>query len=78
MYYPNEVEAIIGIDESIPNQTKINKDPDMSPALMLLNNLGIIRDITYLLPSTDDGMNQNNYYTNEQVKIKKWQLPGIV
>jgi pimeloyl-ACP methyl ester carboxylesterase len=71
MNYPNEVEAIIGIDESVPNQTKINRDPDMSPALTLLNNLGIIRDITYLLPSTDDGMNQNNYYTKEQLKIKK-------
>lgn len=71
MNYPHEVEAIIGIDESVPNQTKINKDPDMSPALTLLNNLGIIRDITYLLPSTDDGMNQNNYYTKEQLKIKK-------
>jgi len=71
MNYPNEVEAIIGIDESVPNQTKINKDPDMSSALTLLNNLGIIRDITYLLPSTDDGMNQNNYYTKEQLKIKK-------
>jgi pimeloyl-ACP methyl ester carboxylesterase len=69
--YPTEVEAIIGIDESVPNQTKINKDANMSPYLMLLNTLGIVRDITYLLPSTDDGMNKNNYYTAEQVKMKK-------
>ena len=71
MNYPNEVEAIIGIDESVPNQTKINKDPDMSSALTLLNNFGIIRDITYLLPSVDDGMNQNNYYTEEHLEINK-------
>jgi pimeloyl-ACP methyl ester carboxylesterase len=69
--YPNEVEAIIGIDESKPNQTKINKDSNMSSYLTLLNNLGIIRDITYLLPSVEDGMNKNNYYSAEQVKIKK-------
>jgi hypothetical protein len=31
MHYPNEVKAIIGIDESIPNQTKINKDPEWIP-----------------------------------------------
>jgi pimeloyl-ACP methyl ester carboxylesterase len=69
--YPNEVEAIIGIDESIPNQTKINKDADMSPNLTLLNTTGIIRDITYLLPSADNGMNKNNYYSAEQVKVSK-------
>lgn len=69
--YPDEVEAIIGIDGSVPNQTKINKDPDMSHNLTLLNTFGIIRDITYLLPGTDDGMNKNNYYSEEQVKIKK-------
>ncbi|WP_313258016.1 alpha/beta fold hydrolase [Lacrimispora sp.] len=69
--YPNEVEAIIGIDESIPNQTKINKDSNMSPYLTLLNTFGIIRDITYLLPSADDGMNKNSYYSAEQVKINK-------
>jgi pimeloyl-ACP methyl ester carboxylesterase len=69
--YPNEVEAIIGIDVSIPNQTKINKDANMSPYLTLLNTFGIVRDITYLLPSADDGMNKNNYYSAEQVKMKK-------
>lgn len=71
IHYPNEVEAIIGIDESIPNQTKINKNANMSPNLTLLNTFGIIRDITYLLPSADDGMNKNNYYSAEQVKFKK-------
>ncbi|BCZ47345.1 alpha/beta hydrolase [Clostridium gelidum] len=69
--YPNEVEAIIGIDESIPNQTKINKDAYMSPNLTLFNTLGILRDITYISPSADDGMNKNNYYSAEQVKLKK-------
>lgn len=69
--YPNEVEAIIGIDESIPNQTKINKNINISPYLMLLNISGIVRDVTYLLPSADDGMNKNNYYSAEQVKLKK-------
>jgi len=69
--YPNEVEAIIGIDESIPNQTKINKDAYTSPNLMLFNTLGILRDITYFSPSADDGMNKNNYYSAEQVKLKK-------
>jgi pimeloyl-ACP methyl ester carboxylesterase len=69
--YPNEVEAIIGIDESIPNQTKINKDADMSPNLTLLNTTGIIRDITYLLPSADNDMNINNYYSAEQIKVNK-------
>lgn len=69
--YPNEVEAIIGIDESIPNQTKINKDAYMSPNLTLFNTLGISRDIAYLSPSADDGMNKNNYYSAEQVKLKK-------
>ncbi|SHI12940.1 alpha/beta hydrolase [Clostridium intestinale] len=69
--YPDEVEAIIGIDESAPNQTKINKDADMSTSLPLLNTLGIIRASTYLLPSVDDGMNQNNYYSDEQLKLKK-------
>lgn len=74
MYYaknhPNEVEAIIGIDESVPNQTKTNKDEDMSHNLTLLNTLGIMRDLSYLLPSADDGMNQNNYYSAELVKLK--------
>lgn len=69
--YPNEVEAIIGIDESIPNQTKIKKDDDMPPALTLLNTLGIIRDITYLLPSADDGRNKDHYYSDEQLKMIK-------
>ncbi len=69
--YPNEVEAIIGIDVSVPNQTKINKDAAMSSSLALLNTLGILRDISYLSPSADDGMNKNNYYTDEQVKLKK-------
>jgi pimeloyl-ACP methyl ester carboxylesterase len=68
--YPSEVEAIIGIDESIPNQTKTNKDEDMSSSLTLLNTLGILRDISYLSPSADDGMNQNNYYSEELVKLK--------
>lgn len=70
-HYPNEVEAIIGIDESVPNQTKINKNADMSPSLELLNTLGILRDLSYLSPSADDGMNKNNYYSAEQVKLKK-------
>lgn len=69
--YPDEVSAIIGIDESIPNQTKLSKDPDMSPILKYVNAFGIIRDITYLLPSTDDGMNEGNYYSAEQLKLKK-------
>ena len=69
--YPNEVEAIIGIDESIPNQTKINKDAYMSPNLTLFNTLGILRDIAYISPGADDGMNKNNYYSAEQVKLKK-------
>lgn len=69
--YPNEVEAIIGIDESKPNQTKTNKYENMSPSLALLNTLGIIRDITFLLPNVDDGMNENNFYSAEQVKFKK-------
>lgn len=69
--YPDEVEAIIGIDESRPNQTKIEKAVNMSPSLALLNTLGIIRDLTYLSPSEDDGMNQNNYYSAEQVNLKK-------
>ncbi|MBU3101044.1 MULTISPECIES: alpha/beta hydrolase [Clostridium] len=68
--YPKEVEAIIGIDESTPNQTKINKDANMSPYLALINTSGIVRDVTYLLQSVDDGMNKNNYYSNEQVKVK--------
>ncbi|WP_312060179.1 alpha/beta hydrolase [Anaerotignum sp.] len=69
--YPNEVEAIIGIDESVPNQTKKNKNASMSPNLTLFNTLGILRDIKYLSPSTDDGMNKNNYYSVEQVKLKE-------
>ena len=65
------MEAIIGIDESTPNQTKINKYENMSTSLALLNTLGIIRDITFLLPNVDDGMNENNFYSAEQVKLKK-------
>ncbi len=71
MKYPDEVEAIIGIDESVPNQTKISKDPDMSHGLTFLNTFGIIRDITYLLPEAEDGSNKNKEYTQEQIKIKK-------
>ncbi|WP_085832370.1 alpha/beta hydrolase [Clostridium merdae] len=69
--YPKEVEAIIGIDVSVPNQTKINKDPDMSPYLTLLNTFGIVRDVTYLFPIADDGMNKNNYYSADQLQLKK-------
>lgn len=69
--YPDEVEAIIGINESNPNQTKTNKDAELSSFLTLLNKLGIIRNVTYLLPSADNGMNKNNYYTAEQMKIRK-------
>lgn len=69
--YPNEVEAIIGIDTSIPNQTKKDKDEYMPTSLSLLNSLGIMRDKSYLLPSTDNGMNVNNYYTLEQMKLNK-------
>ncbi|MGH4121228.1 hypothetical protein [Clostridium sp.] len=69
--YPKEVEAIIGIDMSTPNQTKNHKNANMSPDLTLLNTFGIVRGITYLLPSVDDGINKNNYYSSEQVKINK-------
>ena len=69
--YPDEVEAIIGIDESVPNQTKISKDPDMSRGLTLLNTFGIIRDVSYLLPDAWDSKNENNNYTQEQIKVKK-------
>ncbi|MTK09410.1 MAG: alpha/beta hydrolase [Hungatella sp.] len=69
--YPDEVEAIIGIDESVPNQTKVSKDPDMSHSLTLLNTFGIIRDITYLLPEAEDTKNKNKDYTEDQIKIKK-------
>lgn len=75
MYYekndPDEVEAIIGIDESVPNQTKTDKNDNMSPNLTLLNTLGILRNLSYLSPSADDGMNKENYYSAEQVKLKK-------
>lgn len=69
--FPKEVEAIIGIDASMPNQTKTNKDPNMSPYLTLLNTFGIVRDVTYLFPGADDGMNKNNYYSTDQLKLKK-------
>lgn len=69
--YPNEVEAIIAIDESIPNQTINNQNGSMSPDLTLLNTLGILRDISYLSPSEDDGMNKDNYYSAKQVKLKE-------
>lgn len=69
--YPSEVEAIIGIDESMPNQTKVEKDTEMPPYLSLLNTSGIVRDAIYLFPSADNGMNKNNYYSEEQLKIKK-------
>lgn len=75
MYYAehfhSEVEAIIGIDVTAPNQTKLEKNANMSPGLALLNSLGILRDISFLSPSADDGMNKNNYYSAEQVKLKK-------
>jgi pimeloyl-ACP methyl ester carboxylesterase len=69
--YPNEVEAIIGIDTSAPNQTKRDKYEPMPSFLSLINSLGIMRDKSYLLPVTDNGMNINNYYTAEQMKINK-------
>ncbi|GLB26899.1 alpha/beta hydrolase [Lacrimispora xylanolytica] len=69
--YPDEVEAIIGIDESVPNQTKTDKNDNMSPNLTMLNTLGILRNLSYLSPSADDGMNKENYYSAEQVKLKK-------
>lgn len=69
--YPNEIEAIIGIDTSIPNQTKKDKDEYISSHLSLLNTLGIMRDKSYLLPSTENGMNIKNFYTAEQMKINK-------
>lgn len=69
--YPDEVEAIIAIDASKPNQTKINKNAEMSTRLTFLNTFGIIRDFVFLLPSVDDGMNINNYYSAEQMKLKK-------
>lgn len=69
--YPNEVEAIIGIDTSIPNQTKRDKDELMPTFLSLLNSFGIMRDRFYLLPSIDTGMNDYSFYTKEQLKINK-------
>lgn len=69
--YPNEVEAIIGIDSSIPNQTKRDKDEYMPTFLSVLNSMGVMRDIFYFLPSTENDMNKNNYYTSEQMKINK-------
>ena len=65
------MEAIIGIDESVPNQTKTDKNDNMSPNLTMLNTLGILRNLSYLSPSADDGMNKENYYSAEQVKLKK-------
>lgn len=69
--YPGEVEAIIGIDESVPNQTKTNKDDNMSRNLTLLNTSGLLRDLSIIFPDIDDGMNKNNYYSADQVKLKK-------
>lgn len=65
--YPNEVEAIIGIDASKPNQTITGPSMAMPKELSVLNLLGVYRFIA----NVDPIMNEKNIYTEEQLKLVK-------
>lgn len=63
--YPDEVEAIIGIDASVPNQTKITPPPQVPKLLGFLNKIGLYR----LLDTANTEMNSSGYYSDEALKL---------
>ncbi len=68
MTYPEEVEAIIGIDASVPNQTKITSPPKVSGLMGIMNKMGFFR----LLDTTNAEMNTGGYYTDVELKLAEY------
>lgn len=69
IHYSDEVAAIIGIDESKPNQANTEKLAKMKTGVWLsyLSATGIIRPILFLFPTLAGGKDEyNSYYSEEQ------------
>lgn len=73
--YPEEVEAIVGIDMSMPNQTKYEEISQISKSMLLLAKLLDVTGITRLQLLTGDpyltGMAAGGYYTDEDMRHVK-------
>jgi pimeloyl-ACP methyl ester carboxylesterase len=72
--YPDEVQTIIGIDESKPNQAKsgpiFKKKTHLIPSSMsFINSMGIFRALLSVLPEFSSEYKNNKFYSVEQ-----WQL----
>lgn len=62
LLYPNEVEAVIGIDSSVPNQTKYVEEESISAALPLIGKFFDLTGITRI------SMNASNPYFKDMLK----------
>jgi len=77
IHYPEEVGAIIGIDESKPNQADTAKYAKKKMVFWLswlspLNSLGILRALIYLIPGSAGilkAYENNRYYDEDQKKL---------
>jgi pimeloyl-ACP methyl ester carboxylesterase len=72
--FPDEVAAILGIDESKPDQAKTNKFAKMKMGAWIsyLNSAGIFRTLIYLIPSLAGirkEFKENATYSEEQWKF---------
>lgn len=71
--YPKEVEAMIGIDSSVPNQGKYTKDIDISKGLYYLSRLRDITGLTRLYYISGSALLQDmeagGNYSKEDMKI---------
>jgi pimeloyl-ACP methyl ester carboxylesterase len=73
--YPEEVEAMIGIDATVPNQEKNAEEVEISDALAVMGNIMDITGITRLTKLGGDAylkdMEAGKSYSKEDMKIVK-------
>lgn len=73
--YPNEIAAIVGIEMSIPNQTKYGKQGEISSFIRILARACDLTGITRMEFLEDQGyfkdMAAGGYYTKEEIKLAK-------
>jgi pimeloyl-ACP methyl ester carboxylesterase len=83
IHHPDEVEAIIGIDESKPDQANSGpiskKKAGLIPSFVsFLNSTGIFRAIVFLFPGLMKEYDNSRYYSEEQKQLVKsatvWNL----
>lgn len=72
--YPDEVEAVIGIDCTLPGMTEYFNEEypaQMSPLVGQLPNMGVMRIIGYLAPDNFGSNNAAGYYSEENLSMQR-------